>query len=293
MISKCIQAIASVILGVLAAVPHAGATIIDPVTPRQLASEAELVFEGEVVAVDYSMSDAGRGLDALPHTFVTYQIDRLFKGDSELGDLIVLRFQGGPVPGSDLAMMVAGMPTFDVGDRDVLFVRDNGRAIAPLVGWGQGRFRIVDGIVYSDEGRELSLNREDRFVFGAAQPLTEVLTHQMGDVELRFAEPSQGRTFTPSTESRRMTAEEFARAIDRLIATTNRPEELVALTPQPSADPALPFRVAASSPMSAPAVQDAAPSLRGEADAVEEQLVEERLRQPVDAPEGPKQPERR
>jgi hypothetical protein len=35
------------------------------------------------------------------------------------------------------------MPSFAVGERVLLFVRDNGTALCPVVGWHQGRFDVV------------------------------------------------------------------------------------------------------------------------------------------------------
>src|SRR5512147_3187982 len=78
--------------------PAAGrATILDPITPNQLAEKATLIFEGTAIRVEYRNSDIESREDvALPHTFVTFRIDRLLKGASQDGGEITLRFQGGP-----------------------------------------------------------------------------------------------------------------------------------------------------------------------------------------------------
>lgn len=287
------NALAGLMLYALTMLP-VGASIIDPVTPQQLSKDAELVFEGEVISVDYRMSEPGNGAPSLPHTFVTYRIDRLLKGASQDGNIIVLRMQGGPMQGGHMAMMVAGMPTFDVGDRDLLFVRGNGQAIAPLVGWDQGRFRVVNGLVYSDDGHEIFLDPQNRFIRGQARPLPEVLTHRMGKVEIGFAAPSSAAPFSPPSGARRATESEFVRAVQGLITTTNRPEALKAAAPQASAKPGLPFRIAASAPLPAPKRPAVAPAvtLRGEPDLIEQRLVEEKLRRTLKAPQGPKQPKR-
>ena len=120
---------------------EAGLTLSD------LARQAELVFVGKVTGIEYRMSEAGPGLVALPHTLVSYRIDRVLKGQAETGDQITLRFQGGPVPGTPNAMIVEGTPTFDTGDRDVLFVRGNGGAVNPVVGWSQGRVRRIPALL--------------------------------------------------------------------------------------------------------------------------------------------------
>lgn len=256
----------------LATLP-AGAATLDPVTPEQLAREAELIFAGEVVDVQYRMSETGPGLASLPHTFVTFHIDRLFKGDSEAGDFITLRFRGGPVPDSDLALIIPGVPLFDLGTRSILFVRGNGRSMVPLVGWEQGRFRVVDGTAYTDDGREVWLDRDDAFVFGPARSLSEVTTHRMGEVVLGRAEPEPGDAFTPPSGARRATATAFADAVERLVVKTHAVAELERLPLQPSADPEAALRVAEPRPVALPEDVDSAPSLEGEPDAVEEQMI--------------------
>lgn len=276
----------------LATLP-AGAATLDPVTPEQLAREAELIFAGEVVDVQYRMSETGPGLASLPHTFVTFHIDRLFKGDSETGDFITLRFRGGPVPDSDVALIIPGVPLFDRGTRSILFVRGNGHSWVPLVGWEQGRFRLVDGSVYTDDGREVWLAQDDAFVFGPERPLPEVLTHRMGEVELGrgASEPSQHTPdFRPPAGAHHATAEEFSEAVERLVARTHTTAELERLSLQPSSDPEAPFRVTASRAVAPPReAQPSPPSLKGEPDPVEERMVADAIARtmPIDSRKDP------
>src|SRR5262245_43894094 len=140
-----------VIVGVLiAGMTNVSATHTDPVSIQQLVKEAELIFEGVVTAVEYRVSDvATPDHVALPHTFVTFEIAQTLKGGAVPAHSITLRFQGGP-DGKGNAMMVSGVPLFDVGNRDVLFVRGNGAELCPLVGWDQGRFRVIGDSVYTD-----------------------------------------------------------------------------------------------------------------------------------------------
>src|SRR5688572_14278105 len=116
----------------------------DSFGPQELVQQAELIFDGIVTSVQYRMSDVGTPDDvALPHTFVTFAIQQTFKGQAQSGRSITLRFQGGP-DGKGSALVIPGIPLFDVGERSILFVRRNGNDLCPLVGWEQGRLRVID-----------------------------------------------------------------------------------------------------------------------------------------------------
>lgn len=56
-------------------------------------------------------------------------------------DQLVLEFLGGRV--GDRELQVGGMPRFEVGDEDILFVSGNGRTICPLYAMQHGRFPVV------------------------------------------------------------------------------------------------------------------------------------------------------
>src|SRR5688572_5847967 len=74
------------------------ATNIDLLTAEQIVGRANLIFEGVVTKVAYRHSDVdSNDQERLPYTFVTYRIERLYKGQSEEKNTITLRFQGGPV----------------------------------------------------------------------------------------------------------------------------------------------------------------------------------------------------
>lgn len=253
---------------------QAGATSVDTLGPRDLARQAELVFVGEVTGIDYQMSDSGPGLMALPHTLVSYQIDRVLKGKAETGSQITLRFQGGPVPGTPNAMVVEGTPTFDVGDRDVLFVRGNGSAVNPVVGWWQGRLRLVGNEAYSDLGSELWLGRDGSWIFGPARPLPEVLTWHLGDVLMtREMIGEESPAFTPPPDARRAGVDELTRALERLIATSHSASELAAVPAERSVDSGERVEVHVPEAAMAPQVPNVPVRLQGEPDPEEESLL--------------------
>ena len=138
---------------------------------------AELVFEGEVIGITYANAlDDGVGdqsgedaeVHGLPHTFVTYRVDEVFTNNHG-GDTVTLRFAGGvdmqSGPDYDI-LSVAQHPHFDVGDRDILFVKGNEHALCPLDHCSNGRYRVLRGpddsedALYTELGQELRLRTE-------------------------------------------------------------------------------------------------------------------------------------
>jgi hypothetical protein len=140
---------------------------------------AELVFEGEVIGIEYASSmNNGQGeLDPdadgtedrgeLPHTFVTYRISESFKGNYQ-EETVTLRFLGGvdPTPDPDDGYEITEVsqyPEFDVGDQDILFVKGNTELGCPLDRCANGRFRILtspqdsEPMVFTELGQEVRL----------------------------------------------------------------------------------------------------------------------------------------
>jgi hypothetical protein len=113
----------------------ANATTWLPVTFNDLVTRADVIFVGDVVDVRPYTLNTREG--TVIRTRVTFQIsDPLF---GTTGALEVLEFLGGEI--GDAGMAVAGMPTFKVGDRRVVFA-SRGRSINPIVGFTQGLMQI-------------------------------------------------------------------------------------------------------------------------------------------------------
>lgn len=204
---------------------HAGATTLIPVDTDQLIEKAGLIVQGVVTAVEYRNSDVDSPEHiSLPHTFVTFDIERSFKGSTPSDSSITLRFQGGP-DGKGRVMMIPGVPLFDVGDRDILFIRGNGTQMTPLVGWEQGRFRIVNDMLYSDAGEELWLTPGGKFTRGKQHALEEVATHNMGGAPIRFGIQDAKPNRTPPAGAKRLDAAGFARFVtDKVEQPRTEPE---------------------------------------------------------------------
>jgi hypothetical protein len=112
-----------------------GTTVVPP-TFEELVIQAEVIFQGAVT--DVRSEWAGAGTQRHIVTYVTFRVEERFKGNA--GASYSIRLLGGTVDGE--TMEVTDTPKFNVGDRDILFVENNGSQFVPLVGISHGRFRV-------------------------------------------------------------------------------------------------------------------------------------------------------
>jgi hypothetical protein len=144
-----------------ALVSMALATTVIPPTFDDLVTRAEMIFQGTVT--DVRSEWTGEGGQRHIASYVTFKVDDAIKGNP--GAKVTLNMMGGTVGGE--TMEVTDAPKFKVGDRDILFVENNGTQFIPLVGIMHGRFHVQkDG-----NGRDVVLTND-----GA--PLTDV--NQLG-----------------------------------------------------------------------------------------------------------------
>jgi hypothetical protein len=206
-------------------------------------AQAELVFHGVVDNIAYVLSEpAGPEQVRVPFTLVTYRIARVFHGQAP-GAQVTLQFLGGLDTESMSYMASTGVPQFDVGDEDVLFVQGNTERPSPLVGERHGRLRLIGSQVYSEAGRAVMLAGAGTLRLGARYRLPEVETTTVA-----------GREFTHRMRERdvRPLPSEASGAADLLRA-------LADLAPQVSA-PAKPYVDAkAAGPLAAPDMTPALP----------------------------------
>ena len=116
----------------------AGATTVEPPDFPKLVARASSVFRGEVVGMRSEL--VTRGAERAIFTHVTFRVAEVIRG-APLPAEVTLEFLGGTV--GDLSMEVAGMPTFEPGAREILFVERAGPQICPLVAMAYGRFRVL------------------------------------------------------------------------------------------------------------------------------------------------------
>ena len=166
----------------LASAGVARSTTVIPPSFDALVSEANTIFVGEVMNLraDWTSTSSGRAI----MTSVTFRVEEVWKG--QVGAVTQLEFMGGEI--GDLGMKVHGMPTFRMGQRDVLFVSGGARKISPLVGLMHGRMRVerdrVSGIdrVRTHDGQALGSVAQIGPQRGPAS-LASIVPMRLGDLE--------------------------------------------------------------------------------------------------------------
>src|SRR5262245_30214655 len=128
-------------LGFVAALAaDANATMVVGVGLDQMISDAELIVRAKVAEVEPRWADDRSTI----YTYVTFSDVTVIQG--QLFGPLTLRFEGGQI--GRYRHEVDGMPAFRKGDEEILFVRGNGVSASPVVGFFQGRFKVVAGRVY-------------------------------------------------------------------------------------------------------------------------------------------------
>ena len=80
----------------------------------------------------------GEGAQRFIVSYVSFRVEDALKGAP--GQTYAIRMYGGTV-GED-SMGISDGPVFHVGDREILFVENNGTQVVPLVGLMNGRFHV-------------------------------------------------------------------------------------------------------------------------------------------------------
>jgi len=111
-------------------------TSIQKLDFETLADMSELIFEGQVVAVDARWNAQKSRI----HTYVTFSVADVVKGKVK-GSRIELRFAGGDIDGQ--SFVYQGLVYPKVGEQGIYFVETTKRNLVnPLVGWSQGHYKV-------------------------------------------------------------------------------------------------------------------------------------------------------
>ncbi|MPZ17304.1 MAG: hypothetical protein GEV06_05250 [Luteitalea sp.] len=149
----------SAFVGVICLGAVSEATTIVKKNLDDLLVEADGVVLATVDDVTSRVRDSRKGdID----TFVSLSNLQVLHGRYAAATL-VLRLEGGEVEG--VGLWLHGSPRFTPGERVLLFVRDNGKAIVPIVGWTQGVFRVATD---AGTGAEGVFDHDGNRVFGVA-----------------------------------------------------------------------------------------------------------------------------
>ena len=135
----------------------AKATSVIPPTFDELVDQAEVIFEGNVT--DVRSQWVGEGAQRHIVSYVSFKVEEAVKGTP--GQSYTIRMLGGTVDGE--SMVISDAPRFQVGDRDIIFVQNNGSQFIPLVGIMHGRFHV-----------KRDKNGRDIVTTNAGEPLRDV-----------------------------------------------------------------------------------------------------------------------
>ncbi len=114
----------------------AGASSIRQMEMDEIASRAELVFEGVVIARRVVHVPNSRTL----RTEVTFEVDEVIKGNLD-SDRVTLSFLGGVADG--VALRVSDLHIPELGEQGIYFVESLSQPLVnPLMGWHQGHYLI-------------------------------------------------------------------------------------------------------------------------------------------------------
>lgn len=149
---------------------------------RAQAAQADMVFVGSVAGVDYRMSGDDGDAQRIPHTFVTYNVEQVLHGTAD-SKQVTLRFVGGRGEKARF-LSVSGLPMFDKGDRDLLMVANNGISGCPLVDCSNGRYRFIQGKVFSEAGQAIEIDADGNLTKTGYYNLPEVMTHKVSQTTM-------------------------------------------------------------------------------------------------------------
>lgn len=259
-------------LALLTVCPAAQSTTLERVTARERIRDADLIVLGTVMDVAYRNAQVRDAGDVeLPHTFVTIAIERTFKGTRQPGESLTLRMQGGP-DGRGRTLQVMGIPRFHDGDQDVFFIAGNSTAACPLVGWEQGRLRVVRGELFNDQGQELWLSPQGDFVFGDVTIEATQPGHPPRVINAASADPDADR-FAPPAGSLRADDRHFGDLLELMVRTMQQQGELPPIVATADAPIDAPFHVRHFVATAAPVDRGSREQQRGDYDAREAELI--------------------
>lgn len=144
------------------------ATSLRQLSISQVATQAELIFEGEVVAIESRWNADGSHIQ----TFVTYRIAQVLKG-TYASTALNLSFVGGSVDSTTERFDGLIYPEF--GEHGIYFVENiSQQQLNPLVGWSQGHYKIRrhQGV--------------DRMLTASDQPISEMQDRKAAGETSRF-----------------------------------------------------------------------------------------------------------
>ncbi|PYV36254.1 MAG: hypothetical protein DMG06_31125, partial [Acidobacteria bacterium] len=213
-------------------------------TARPKKSLDDLLAESDGIVVGTVSDVKARYVkDREIHTFVTLIDLEIVHGRYDAPRLI-LQLKGGEIDGDVLE--IQGSPRFTPKDRVILFLKDNGHAIVPLVGWAQGVFRVFydektgTERVKDHEGNQVvGVEGEELLIRGGHSAKAEIVGGRGSAGKTDDGSPSeQVLRQNPSSKSDAMTLRDFLNVITRkLKAKGLKGKPITSVKPEPPGYP--------------------------------------------------------
>lgn len=246
----------------LMVVGRPSATVLIPKDFKDLTKEADIVFVGTVTNIHSEWSDQEKtGI----YTYITFSNLEIIIGDFQDTTLII-RISGGQV--DDRKILYLGIPQFEVGKRDLIFLSGNFVELCPIVGWVQGRFRVVfDETVMAD----LVLTN-DRKPIEEIRNNKIILSRGTEDIKSSPGIPGNPKVQVRDMQgsSQKMTASSFINAIKKLRTSLEISGEVVGYQPQHTTNVTI--------PLDALTTQD--PEIAGEEKVIDYDEVPKKVKSP-------------
>lgn len=146
-------------------------------TLDEMVAAADIAVFGEVE----STSVVER--EDMPWTRVLIAVERDLAPADQAAEQVELWFLGGALS-ADRALVVAGMPRFESGERLLILAYDDSYA-SPLVGFEQGLWRVVGDRLVAEDGRRLGFDGDTLALDGEPAPVGTLLDALQERLEAR------------------------------------------------------------------------------------------------------------
>jgi hypothetical protein len=132
---------------------QAAATSVLPVSLQRMAQTAEMIFHGTAIGNEVRLDQASGRVA----TYTSFKVIEVIKGNP--GATHTIKQIGGQLPGSNVRLVIHGVPRFDVGEEYVIFLpKTSSLGFASPIGLSQGKFDIrkLNGQAVVTDGRALA-----------------------------------------------------------------------------------------------------------------------------------------
>ena len=136
---------------------QAAATSVLPVSLQRMAQTAEMIFHGTAIGNEVRLDQASGRVA----TYTSFKVIEVIKGNP--GATHTIKQIGGQLPGSNVRLVIHGVPRFAAGEEYVIFLpKASSLGFASPIGLSQGKFDIRkrNGDTLVSNGRSLSAQQK-------------------------------------------------------------------------------------------------------------------------------------